>query len=170
MHNIRCNEYIMTMGQNIQMEIKQRKPFATKEEELFLNILRTSDQLMRGLAEVLKPADLSATQYNVLRILRGAVPDGLACGEISDRMVTRDPDITRLLDRLEKRGLVARSREKTDRRVVTARITETGLDLLKKMDDTVTRMHKSQLGHLDAKALESLIRLLEQAREKPASP
>ena len=154
------------MGQNIQTEIKQRKPFTCREEEVFLNILRTSDQLMRGLAEVLKSADLSATQYNVLRILRGAVPDGLACGEISERMVTRDPDITRLLDRLEKRGLVARSREKADRRVVTARIAEAGLELLKKLDETVTRMHKTQLGHLDAKSQEGLIRLLEQAREK----
>jgi DNA-binding MarR family transcriptional regulator len=156
------------MGQNIQMEIKQRKPFASREEELFLNILRTADQLMRGLAEVLKPADLSATQYNVLRILRGAVPDGLACGEISDRMVTRDPDITRLLDRMEKRKLVARTREKADRRVVTARITEPGLDLLKSLDETVTRMHKTQLGHLDQRALDSLIKLLEQTRERPA--
>lgn len=154
------------MGQNIQAEIKQRKPFTCREEEVFLNILRTSDQLMRGLAEVLKTADLSATQYNVLRILRGAVPDGLACGEISERMVTRDPDITRLLDRLEKRGLVARSREKADRRVVTARIADAGLELLKKLDETVTRMHKAQLGHLDAKAQEGLIRLLEQARAK----
>jgi len=118
------------------------------------------------LAEVLKTADLSATQYNVLRILRGAVPDGLACGEISERMVTRDPDITRLLDRLEKRGLVARSREKADRRVVTARIADAGLELLKKLDETVTRMHKTQLGHLDTKAQEGLIRLLEQARAK----
>jgi len=156
------------MGQNIQMEIKQRKPFASREEELFLNILRTSDQLMRGLAEVLKPADLSATQYNVLRILRGAVPDGLACGEISERMVTRDPDITRLLDRMEKRNLVARSREKADRRVVTARITDPGLELLKRLDETVARMHKTQLGHLDQKALDALIKLLEQARERPA--
>jgi DNA-binding MarR family transcriptional regulator len=156
------------MAQNIQSEIKQRKPFACREEELFLNILRTSDQLMRGMAEVLKPADLSATQYNVLRILRGAVPEGLACGEISERMVTRDPDITRLLDRLEKRGLVARSREKADRRVVTARITEAGLDLLKKLDETVTRMHKARLGHLDPKSQEGLIKLLEQARERPA--
>jgi DNA-binding MarR family transcriptional regulator len=156
------------MAQNIQTELKQRKPFACREEELFLNILRTSDQLMRGVAEVLKPADLSATQYNVLRILRGAVPDGLACGEISERMVTRDPDITRLLDRMEKRGLVARSREKADRRVVTARITEAGLELLRKLDDTVTRMHKARLGHLDAKAQENLIKLLEQARERPA--
>lgn len=153
------------MGQNIQAELKQKKPFTCREEELFLNILRTWDQLMRRLADVLKPSDLSATQYNVLRILRGAGPEGLACGEISDRMVTRDPDITRLLDRLEKRGLVARSREKADRRVVTARIADAGLDLLKKLDETVLRLHKSQLGHLDAKAQETLIKLLEQARE-----
>jgi DNA-binding MarR family transcriptional regulator len=155
------------MGQNIQAELKQKKPFSCREEELFLNILRTSDQLMRRVADVLKPADLSATQYNVPRILRGAVPEGLACGEISDRMVTRDPDITRLLDRLEKRGLVARSREKADRRVVTARITDTGLELLRKLDETVVRLHKAQLGHLDAKSQEGLIRLLEQARETP---
>lgn len=155
------------MPQNIQTELKQRKPFTCREEELFLNILRTSDQLMRRVADVLKPADLSATQYNVLRILRGAVPDGLACGEISERMVTRDPDITRLLDRLEKRGLVARSREKADRRVVTARITDAGLELLKKLDETVLRLHKAMLGHLDAKSQESLIKLLEQARETP---
>jgi DNA-binding MarR family transcriptional regulator len=156
------------MGQNIQAELKQKKPFSCREEELFLNILRTSDQLMRRVADVLKPADLSATQYNVLRILRGAVPEGLACGEISERMVTRDPDITRLLDRLEKRGLVARSREKADRRVVTARIADAGLELLRKLDDTVARLHKAQLGHLDAKAQEHLIKLLEQARATPA--
>lgn len=156
----------MNMGQSIQAEIKQRKPFACREEELFLNLLRTWDQLMRGVTEVLKPADLSPTQYNVLRILRGAGAEGLACGEISERMVTRDPDITRLLDRLEKRGLVMRSREKADRRVVTARIAPDGLELLKRLDEDVTRLHKAQLGHLDAKAQESLIRLLEQAREK----
>lgn len=155
------------MGQNIQAELKQKKPFTCREEELFLNILRTSDQLMRRVAEMLKPADLSGTQYNVLRILRGAGSEGLACGEIGGRMVTRDPDITRLLDRLEKRGLVARSREKTDRRVVTARITADGLETLRKLDDAVLRLHRSQLGHLDGKAQETLIKLLEQARERP---
>jgi DNA-binding MarR family transcriptional regulator len=155
------------MGQNIQAELKQKKPFTCREEELFLNIVRTSDQLMRRVTDMLKPSDLSGTQYNVLRILRGAVPDGLACGEISERMVTRDPDITRLLDRLEKRGLVARSREKADRRVVTARITDAGLELLGKLDDAVLRLHKAQLGHLDAKALDGLIKLLEQARATP---
>jgi DNA-binding MarR family transcriptional regulator len=155
------------MGQNIQAELKQKKPFTCREEELFLNIVRTSDQLMRRVADMLKPSDLSGTQYNVLRILRGAVPEGLACGEISERMVTRDPDITRLLDRLEKRGLVARSREKADRRVVTARITDAGLELLGKLDDAVLRLHKAQLGHLDAKAQDGLIKLLEQARATP---
>jgi MarR family transcriptional regulator, organic hydroperoxide resistance regulator len=154
------------MAKDIQTEIKQRKPFTCREEELFLNILRSSDLLGRRIAEVLKTSELSATQYNVLRILRGAGPEGLACGEIGDRMVTRDPDITRLLDRLEKRGLVARSREKEDRRVVTARITAGGLDLLKKLDDPVVQMHKAQLGHLEAKQQETLIRLLETAREK----
>lgn len=166
MDNYRCNGYIEGMAKDIQTEIKQRKPFACREEELYLNILRSSDLLGRRMGEVLKAAELSATQYNVLRILRGAGPEGLACGEIGDRMVTRDPDITRLLDRLEKRGLVARSREKEDRRVVTARITAAGLDLLKKLDDPVTQMHKAQLGHLEAKQQETLIRLLETAREK----
>jgi MarR family transcriptional regulator, organic hydroperoxide resistance regulator len=154
------------MAKDILTEIKQRKPFTCREEELFLNILRSSDLLGRRVGDVLKASELSATQYNVLRILRGAGTDGLACGEIGERMVTRDPDITRLLDRLEKRGLVGRNREKEDRRVVTARITAAGLDLLKKLDDPVTQMHKTQLGHLEAKQQETLIRLLETAREK----
>src|SRR3954462_12771022 len=120
------------MAKDMQTELKQRKPFTCREEELMLNIMRTADQLQRRMGELLKAAELSATQYNVLRILRGAGSEGLACGEISERMVTRDPDITRLLDPLEKRNLVTRSREKEDRRVVTARIAPAGLDLLKK--------------------------------------
>jgi DNA-binding MarR family transcriptional regulator len=156
------------MARDIQSEIKQRKPFTCREEELTLNIMRTADQLQRRMGELLKSAELSATQYNVLRILRGAGNEGLACGEISERMVTRDPDITRLLDRLEKRGLVTRSREKEDRRVVTARITQAGLDLLRKLDEPVVQAHKAQLGHMDPRQQEALIRLLETAREKLA--
>jgi hypothetical protein len=91
------------MAKDIQTELKQRKPFTCREEELFLNILRSSDLLGRRMVDVLKESELSGTQYNVLRILRGAGAEGLACGEIGGRMVTRDPDITRLLDRLEKR-------------------------------------------------------------------
>ena len=96
------------------------------EEAAFLDLLRTTDMLSRGLVRVLKSEDVSPTQYNVLRILRGA-PDGLPCGEIANRMITRDPDITRLLDRLEKRGLISRCRETKDRRTVMARITPEGL-------------------------------------------
>ncbi|MEO7777504.1 MAG: MarR family transcriptional regulator [Fibrobacteria bacterium] len=166
MDNNRYNEYIVPMARDIQTEIKQRKPFTCREEELMLNILRTADKLQRRVSELLKNAELSGTQYNVLRILRGAGAEGMACGEISDRMVTRDPDITRLLDRLEKRNLVGRNRDKEDRRVVTARILPGGLDLLKKLDEPVTQMHKAQLGHLEPKQQETLIRLLETAREK----
>jgi DNA-binding MarR family transcriptional regulator len=154
------------MARDIQSEIKQKKPFQCREEELFLNIVRTADLLQRRGVELFKPVDLSFTQYNVLRILRGAGEEGLACGEIGERMVTRDPDITRLLDRLEKRGLVRRSREKEDRRVVTIRITPDGGSLLGKLDEPILKLHRTQLGHLDPKQQEALIRLLEAAREK----
>lgn len=157
------------MPRNLQTEIKQKKPFPSREEELFLNIVRTADLLQRGGDALFKSVDLSANQYNVLRILRGAGPEGLACGEIAGRMVTRDPDITRLLDRLERRNLVKRSREKDDRRVVTGRITAAGLELLKKLDEPVQQLHRGQLGHMDHKQQEALIRLLEAAREIGAS-
>src|ERR1700688_3356045 len=114
---------------------KNRRPrMPSLEEAAFLDLLRTTDMLSRGLGTILKPEDLSSTQYNVLRILRGA-PEGLPCGEIAKRMITRDPDITRLLDRLEKRGLISRSREIKDRRTVTARITPAGLKLLGSLDE-----------------------------------
>ena len=119
--------------------------------------------LGRRLSGVLKAEDLSANQYNVLRILRGA-PDGLACGEIGNRMITRDPDITRLLDRLEKRGLISRCRESKDRRMVMATITPEGLDLLARMDEPVRAMHRSQLGHLGRERLAALTELLQAAR------
>lgn len=154
------------MARDLQSEIKQKKPFQVREEELFLNLIRTADLLARKGAELFKSADLSPNQYNVLRILRGAGADGLACGEVGERMVTRDPDITRLLDRLEKRDLVRRAREKGDRRVVTARITAAGMELLSKLDEPVAEWHRTQLGHMDAKQQESLIRLLEIARER----
>src|ERR1700722_7123467 len=117
------------------------------EETTFLELLRTTDQLVRGVAWVLKAENLSMTQYNVLRILRGA-PEGLPCGEIGSRMITRDPDITRLLDRLEKRGLNVRSRESKDRRMVTARIMPLGLKVLGRLDEPVQETHRKQLGHL----------------------
>ena len=135
------------------------------EQEAFLHLMRTADALMRDLEEVFKPAGLSPTQYNVLRILRGAGPGaGMACNQIGQRMITRDPDMTRLLDRLEKRGLITRSRDTKDRRVVHARITDQGLKLIKGLDRPVQDAHRRQLGNLGNKRLKMLSQLLEEAR------
>jgi len=142
---------------------KKRRRVACSEEAAFLELLRTTDMLSRGLFQVLKAEELSATQYNVLRILRGA-PEGLPCGEIASRMITRDPDITRLLDRLEKRGLISRCRETKDRRTVMTRITPEGLELLARLDEPVQIMHRKQLGHLGRERLRALTELLRTAR------
>jgi len=135
------------------------------EETAFLDLLRTTDLLSRGLVKVLKTEDLSSTQYNVLRILRGA-PDGLPCGEIANRMITRDPDITRLLDRLERRGLIWRHRESKDRRMVMARIAPEGRKLLSRLDESVQETHRKQLGHLGRERLRALAELLAAARSR----
>jgi DNA-binding MarR family transcriptional regulator len=138
---------------------------ASPEETAFLDLFRTCDLLSRGPAEVLKTEDLSPTQYNVLRILRGA-PKGLPCGEIAGRMITRDPDITRLLDRLAKRGLIARRRETKDRRVVLTRIAPEGLEVLARLDGPIQQSHRQQLGHLGRERLKRLADLLEAARSE----
>jgi len=137
---------------------------ACPEEVTYLELCRTADILSRGVSEVLKVEELSPNQYNVLRILRGA-PEGLPCGEIGTRMITRDPDITRLLDRLEKRGLIVRSREAQDRRRVMARIERAGLHLLARLDEPVREAHRRQLGHLGRDRLRNLNELLEMVRE-----
>ena len=139
---------------------------AYPEEAAFLEMLRTTDQLSRGLVPLLKAEELSPTQYNVLRILRGA-PEGLPCGEIGQRMITRDPDITRLLDRLEKRGLIARWRDSQDRRMVLARITPEGLKVLARLDEPMQQGHRKQLGHLGRERLKALCELLRAARREP---
>ncbi len=138
----------------------------TAEGDVFLDILKTADILQTELAEALKPADLSPTQYNVLRILRDAGPGGLACGKIAGRMLTHDPDITRLLDRLEKRGLIDRSRDVADRRVVRAHLTQGGWSILAGLDKPVHDLHLAQLSHLGPKRLKSLTALLQKARER----
>ena len=143
----------------------QRGRSACPEETTFLELLRTTDMLSRGLITVLKTEDLSPTHYNVLRILRGAA-DALPCGEIASRMITRDPDITRLLDRMEKRGLIARNRETKDRRMVLARITPHGLKLLARLDEPVQASHRRQLGHLGRDRLRALTGLLQAARRE----
>lgn len=135
------------------------------EESAFLDLLRTTDILSRGLVQILKTEDLSATQYNVLRILRGSL-QGLPCGEIASRMITRDPDVTRLLDRLEKRGLISRCREVTDRRTVTTRITPEGLKALARLDEPVRAAHRKQLGHLGRERLGEMRELLRVSRRQ----
>jgi DNA-binding MarR family transcriptional regulator len=146
------------MNETTQLGNQRRRP-ACPEEAAFLDLLRATDMLSRGLITVLKTEDLSMTQYNVLRILRGA-PEGLPCGEIANRMITRDPDITRLLDRLEKRGLIYRSRESKDRRMVMAGITPHGLKLLARLDEPVQEAHRKQLAHLGRERLRALTELL----------
>jgi len=135
------------------------------EEAAFVDLMRTADVLSRGLVQVFKREDLSSTQYNVLRILRGT-PEGLACGEIASRMITRDPDVTRLLDRLEKRKLIARCRETKDRRTVMVRITADGMKLLARLDEPVQEAHRRQLGHLGRERLQALVGLLQAARSQ----
>ncbi|HMK28679.1 MAG TPA: MarR family transcriptional regulator [Terriglobales bacterium] len=152
------------MTPRLQDEIKQRKPFASLEEEVYLNLQRTADALARRVAAALKPHGLSLTQYNVLRILRGAGNAGLACGEIGERMITRDPDVTRLLDRLEKRGLLQRVRDSRDRRVVMARILRPGLELLDALDAALAHLQKTSLKGLKQEELRNLSELLERAR------
>ena len=157
------------MAKGIQAELKQSKPFSSLAEEAFIALMRTADQLQWTGAELMKRFDVSPTQFNALRILRGAGPQGLPCSEIGERMITRDSDITRLLDRLEKRGLAERCRESKDRRVIMAHITAAGLALLKKMDKPVEEFHRRLLGQLEEARLHSLLRLLEEAREAASS-
>lgn len=142
-------------------------PGRSPEAELFVALQRTADLLLQEVAATLKAAGLSPAQYNVLRILRGAGPGGLACREVGARMITRDPDVTRLLDRLEERGLVARARERADRRVITARIGPEGLRLLARLDRPIADLHARQLGHLGPARLRSLTGLLGLIRGGP---
>jgi DNA-binding MarR family transcriptional regulator len=147
----------------LREELKQNKPF-TPETEVFLNLLRTTDVMVRRESDLLKAAGLTFSQYNVLRILRGAGPDGLKCADVAERMVTRDPDVTRLLDRLESQGLAARQRSAQDRRVVTTRITPAGRELLARLDRPTEALLEQQLGHLSRSQMRTLSDLLELAR------
>jgi DNA-binding MarR family transcriptional regulator len=135
------------------------------EEDVFVSLLRTADALMRGSEGVLKEADVLPAQYNVLRILRGS-PNGLPCSEIAKRMISRDPDMTRLLDRMEKRGFISRERSTSDRRVVVTKITQPGLATLAYLDEPVREAHRKSLGHLGATRMKQLTDLLAVAREK----
>jgi DNA-binding MarR family transcriptional regulator len=133
---------------------------APLEGQIFVALLRASDSLASETERLIKANGLTSAQYNVLRILRGAGPEGLPCNAIGERMISRDPDMTRLLDRMEKRELITRERQKEDRRVVKARITDEGLKLLKKMDAPIRELHKSQFAHMTSARLKTLMDLL----------
>jgi DNA-binding MarR family transcriptional regulator len=149
----------------LKEEIAQQRPFASVEEEAVLNLMRTSDCINRAFQRRTRHWGVTSTQYNVLRILRGAHPQGLTCSAIGDRMITAVPDITRLLARMKALKLIRQQRDKHDRRVVWTQISPAGLDLLGKMDDEISRMPRELLSHLKGDDLAEFIRLLELARK-----
>jgi DNA-binding MarR family transcriptional regulator len=140
----------------------KRSPRQAANSELHIAIVKAATRLMDEFSAIVKPVDLSLSQYNVLRILRGAGPEGATCGQVVERLIQRDPDVTRLLDRLERRGLIERNRDSNDRRIVRTCITEAGLELLASLDDAVNLMHARHLGHLSDQQLGDLRRLIEE--------
>lgn len=145
-------------------EIAQEHPFSSQEEEALLNLLRTADCLQRALQRRIRTWGITSTQYNVLRILRGSQPQGLTCSAIGDRMITAEPDITRLLARLKAMKLIRQQRDKRDRRVVWTQISPDGLALLAEADPVVQHFPHELLGHVGKEQLATFIRLLELAR------
>jgi DNA-binding MarR family transcriptional regulator len=145
-------------------EIHQTRPFATIEEELLVSLLRTTDVLHQRFEQIIRPFNISMTQYNVLRILRGAEPTGRTCGEIGERMIAREPDVTRLLDRMDKAGLLKRTRNSDDRRVVVTRITVCGLKLLDELEPKLRELD-GLLRPMGERKIESMLKLLDEVRE-----
>ena len=156
------------MQSDLQIELKQTRPFKSPLEEAFVALQRTAALLEHALETELKPSGITATQYNVLRILRGAGDEGLCRHEVGQRMVRRVPDVTRLLDRLEETGLIARARGGDDRRYVTTRITAKGLESLAALDEVIARFLEQHMGPLQLDELQSLIALLSTLRRTPA--
>ena len=154
----------------LKEEIAQQRAFSSPEEEALLNLLRTADCLQRAMQHQMRPWGVTSTQYNVLRILRGAEPQGLTCSAIGDRMITAEPDITRLLARLKALKLIRQQRDKQDKRVVWTRISAAGLALLEESDPAVLEFPRELLGHLNPARLVTLIKLLEQARANCGGP
>lgn len=150
---------------SLKVEIAQNPPFSSAEEEAILNLLRTSDCLQRAFQQKIRGWGLTSTQYNVLRVLRGAQPEGLTCAAIGARMIAAEPDITRLLARLKGLKLIRQHRDHHDRRVVWTQITDAGLKLLRAMDPVIQPAPIELLGHMSRAELAEFIRLLELARQ-----
>ena len=154
------------MVQAAKKTLKQERPVGSKQELAFLAVLSLAQDLHSEFNELFLASDLTLAQYNVLRILRGAGQLGLACGQIAERMITREPDITRMLDRLERRDLIRRERQKDDRRVVLTFLTDEGAELLKELDRPVEELHGKQLDSLTETELDRLTKLLEKAKRR----
>jgi DNA-binding MarR family transcriptional regulator len=154
----------------LKQEIAQQRPFSTVEEEALLNVMRTSDCLQRAFQRRTRHWGITSTQYNVLRILRGARPQGLTCSAIGERMITAVPDITRLLARMKAQKHIRQQRDKRDRRVVWTQISASGLELLSRMDPEITEIPRELLGHFNREQLDEFIRLLELARKNCMDP
>jgi DNA-binding MarR family transcriptional regulator len=154
------------VGGHAAAPVRARSARTKAQFEAFSAVLVAAGQLERELVEVLKTAGLSVAQYNVLRILRGAGAAGLACGQVGGRLIRHDPDVTRLTDRLEKRGLLERTREAADRRIVRTRITETGLALLAGLDEPIDQLHERQFGHMSERRLASFREVLVEATSR----
>ena len=152
------------MKRRLQDEIQQTKPFESLSVEVYLEILRTSQVAGRWVVEALRPSGLTPAQFNVLRILRGSQPDGLACTRIAERMINQDPDVTRLIDRLVAAGLVDKQRDERDRRVVNVAITKAGLTLTEKASKAVRTKLESEMNGLGERRLNVLADLLERIR------
>jgi DNA-binding MarR family transcriptional regulator len=153
-----------TVPGRIQAELKPAKPSRTLQEEAFLTVVRTADGLLCRADRMLRGHGLTGTQYNVLRILRGAGEAGATCRHIGERLINAEPDITRLLDRMEKRGLITRSREAADRRFVTTRITPLGLEAVNSLDEPITAFHRERFAGLSKAELKHLIAGLQKIR------
>jgi DNA-binding MarR family transcriptional regulator len=149
-------------------ELKQTRPFNSTAEEALLSIVRTNAVLLDEFDRLLRPYRITTTQYNVLRILRGSEPAGLCRNELRDRMLTRMPDVTRLLDRMQDAGLVTRARTGADRRMVSTRITKKGLTILAELDPIVKKDQQRYFQGVDPRQLTHLISLLGQVRETAA--
>lgn len=154
----------------LQAELRKKRPFDVPEEEAFLNLARTLESLAAPFEQLFRSRGISGSQYNVLRILRGVGGEGLPCSEIAAQMVSRDPDITRLVDRLEKAGLVERVRVARDRRVILVRVTPAGLKLVNELDRPLIELHRKQMGHMTRAELTELSRLLVKARYPDGIP
>jgi DNA-binding MarR family transcriptional regulator len=148
------------------MTSRSKPAAAPIEARVFVALLKAADFLSQDAEQLVKSAGLTGAQYNVMRILRGAGPGGLACSSIGERMISHDPDMTRLLDRMEKRGLISRERQTDDRRVIKTRVTPRGLDLLKTLDQPIRELHERQFRHMPAARLKVLAGLLEELRSE----